>query len=364
MSSFYKHYGILPSPREPQDQLQNLFERQKRRPKRFVARYDSATEPNAIHQMDLLELPRDPSGAHYCLVVVDLATRHVALRALKAKAARNVSAALQDIYDTDPDMSQPQRMEVDAGTEFKGAVAEYLRESGTMIRVGEPGRHQQQGLAEHINGLIGRAIMIRQAGQELLTNKGSKEWVSDLPEIEKALNERLERDPPEQEAEYIPPANQEDGDILPEGTLVRRKLDRPQDVLGNVLSPGGGATHRRAGDPTYETKPRKIETIIFKPGMSVRYLLEGLPNVSYGRYELQVVPEGEQPPPPTVLRGKAAAAALKVDEITGREKEGRSVFYDVQMSDGTVGRYRRVDLMKERGGKQLVLDYERALKQS
>ena len=89
--------------------------------------------------------------------------------------------------------------------------------------------------------------------------------------------------------------------------MVRRRLDRPQDILGNVLS---GV--KRAGDPTYETKIRKVEQQLIRPGMNVRYVLEGLPHVSYARYELQLVPQVE--PYPKVHKTTKPLLPLKIHE--------------------------------------------------
>ena len=275
--------------------MQNVFEHARPQPRALVARYGRATDVNAVHQADLLELPQDPDGSRYALVVVDLGTRRVAARPLAVKTAAATKQALQHIYDNDPVLKPPQRMEVDAGREFAGAFKTYLDRAGTVVRYGEPGRHRQQALVESVNGILGRAIWIFQSGREMRSGRPDRRWADKLPEFVEAINEELERLPPDPAAPDLPPpANAMDAALLAPGTVVRRRLepDRGQDVLGNALQ-----GRRRAGDPTYEPRTRKIEDIVLRPGMSPRYVLEGLPHVSYARYELQVVPQGERLPP-------------------------------------------------------------------
>lgn len=267
--------------------VKKLYERPKREPAGLVADYNNAPELNSVHQMDLLQLPSD-RGRGYALVVYDVATRRTAARPLASKSAGAVLRALRDVYENDLHLRPPQRAEVDGGAEFRGAVAEYLREKGAVIRVGLPGRHRQQAGVEALNGVIGRAIFKAQAAREIETGRTSKAWVADLPGIIAAENRHLERKPPPPPSGALPPpADAQDRVILDVGTMVRRVLDRPEDVLGRVLPPGRGKTGRRLADPTYERTPRPIVGLVLRPGMSPRYVLRGLPTVSFARYELQ-----------------------------------------------------------------------------
>lgn len=273
---------------EAKKTVKEVFKKELPKPETLVARYNNADGLNAVHQADLLFLSTDPRyKAKYALVVTDIATRRVAARPLATKTSMTVYKALHNIYTTDEKLRPPHRLEVDPGSEFKGAVKAYL-EKTTFIRPGIPGRHRQQGLVESVNRILGRAISIAQAERELTKGRTDKSWVKELPAFVEEINKRLERKSPPMPQSLPPPANDQDRTILDIGTEVRRILNEPQDVLGNKLSPSHSKTGLRAGDPTYETKKRRIVDLLLQPGMNPRYILEGLPNVSYARYELLV----------------------------------------------------------------------------
>ena len=106
--------------------------------------------------------------------------RRVAARALSFKSAKDTLKALKNIYKVDPKLSPPNRFECDNGGEFKDVTRTWLESQGTLIRYGEPGRHQQQGLAERVNGILGEKIMKAQAARELQTGKVNRQWVMEL----------------------------------------------------------------------------------------------------------------------------------------------------------------------------------------
>ena len=247
--------------------------------------------------MDLLALPED-DGHKFALVVVDLATRLTDAEPLLSKSAAAVLAALKTIYGRSG-LKAPHRMEIDAGKEFQGVVAKYLNGHGTMIRVGRPGRHQQQGAAENINRILGRAISIRQHAQELLTGEPSKEWVSDLPAFVAAINKRLHRTPPPLAGIDEPPIIPRGG-LLREGTRVRVRLDRAESIRGERLH-----GEIRAGDVKWDPAIRTIEQLIIHPGEPVKYIVSGIPKTAFQTQELQIVREGERLPPKSVLRSVA-----------------------------------------------------------
>ena len=292
---FYTTYGIIPKPKgTPLTLTEKLFAR----PPRIPADHVHVPVAGAVQQADLLQLP-DDAGHVYALVAVDLATRACDAEPIKGKSAASVLAGFKAIYARGV-LGPPLRLEVDDGKEFKGVVKKFFESKHTMIRVGRPGRHRQQSMVENLNRILGVAIFKRQTAQELITGEPSREWVSDLPLFVAAINKKLIRTPP------APiPANAEmtDGDdILPEGTLVRVRLDRPVNAQDKKLHGGF-----RAHDIKWEIAPRKISQILFSPGEPIRYLVEGIPMTSFTRAELQPVDATDVPPPATVLRGKAAA---------------------------------------------------------
>ena len=136
--------------------------------------------------------------------MVDLATRAVAARPLKTKNGAEVLQQLQDIYTTDPRLKVPQRMEVDAGTEFN-AAAKWLRAQGATVRVGRPGRHTQQRAVDNLNRALGTAIARQQTSEELLTDNVARHWVSDLQPFVAAVNDKWLRMPPPAADAFDPP---------------------------------------------------------------------------------------------------------------------------------------------------------------
>ena len=295
---FYKTFGIVPTKRDRDDALQSLF---KPVPRSTPDHYHAAAL-NSVQQMDLLALPED-TGHKFALVVIDLATRLTDAEPLTSKSATAVLAALKTIYSRS-ELRPPHRMEVDAGKEFQGGVATYLKTHGTMIRVGRPGRHQQQGAAENINRILGRAISIRQHAQELLTGEPSKEWVSDLPAFVAAINKRLHRTPPPLVSIDKPPIIPRGG-LLREGTRVRVRLDRAETIRGERLH-----GEIRAGDVKWDPTIRTIEQLIIHPGEPVKYIVSGIRSTAFQTQELQIVHEGEKMPPKSVLRGASSQVAI------------------------------------------------------
>lgn len=263
----------------------------------------SPVYPNERHQADLLYLPND-KGFKYLLVVVDLATRRVGAQPLRDKTAPAVARALKKLYDTDKELKPPEAMQVDGGLEFKGQTAAFLKDNDTYIRVGLRGRHQQQSIVENANQVIGNAILLLQETKELKTGKDSREWLSALPKIIERLNEKWQRSSKEvaemikaREKRVKAALSGKEGPIfptkkgqrlLPPGTMVRVRLEEPESVLGKKLPLGHTKSGFRSADTRWEVKPREIVDILLVPGAEPRYIVKGRPNVTYGRWEVDV----------------------------------------------------------------------------
>ena len=255
-----------------------------RRPAASQSHYHVAAK-NALHQLDLLELPAD-HGRRYALVLVDVATRTVAARALTNKRAETVAAAIRDIYEhNDLGLTWPTVASVDAGSEFRGATAAQFAEHGAEVKVGVPGRHAQQSYVENANKELGQAAFARQHLRELASGHTNREWVATLPEDVAALNRRWVREPtPLPGLNALPPQRGKDKVVLDIGTPVRVRLDRPVDVNGRLL-PG----QHRAADIWWTPEVHTVTGVVNLPGNSLRYEVSGIPNASYSPYELQVL---------------------------------------------------------------------------
>jgi transposase InsO family protein len=264
--------------------VDELFRRPPKEPRRKgINTIYTARRPNQIQQADLLYLPED-DGYKYLLVVVDLFDRHVEVEPLKNKDAQTVKDAFIEIYNN-TDLKHPKQLQVDSGKEFMGVFKTYMTKLGTKIRYGIPGRHKMQALAENVNGIIGKEIFKRQIARELETGKVNKEWLDDIDDIVDHINAKFRATNAKRfaslgRAGIVTPTKFEQN-ILPIGTKVRIKLDEPQDIFGKKL-PG----KFRAGDIRWSKKIYTITDFILKPGMSVHYLVDGIDNASFSRYEL------------------------------------------------------------------------------
>jgi hypothetical protein len=309
---------------EEQNLLDNLYKIPKK-DKGGDMPHIEVTEPNYCHQADLLFLPND-DGYRYSLVVVDCDTGKTDAVALKEKSAKAVLDGFKTIYKRGI-LKFPQRLEVDPGGEFKGVVKTYFNDGGAFVRYGLPGRHRMQALVERRNRTIGTDLLKRQTAQELLTGEPSVEWIEDLPGEIKKINKHL---PEKKEYPDEPTGSKKSFDFLPVGTKVRVMLDEPRDVTSGKRLSGGF----RGGDIRWNPKPRVIRQLNLSPGQPPTYLLDGshgtekVENVAYTRNQLQVIPENEQLPPTSVIRGKPQHYI--VEKIIGMKKIRGKIFYRVK----------------------------------
>lgn len=301
---FYVSYGVKGPPTDRDDIMRIIYEDVPafRREKDHV----DVAVPNIVQQMDLLMLSND-AGYRYALVVVDLASRALDAVPLKTKLGKHVVVALNLIYararaDDPLALKPPRRLECDEGPEFKNAeVQAWARERNVFLRYGRPGRHRQQSLAERLNGVIGKALYTRQVAAELLRGHTVRGWVQDLPTIVEAANERWRRTPAELAAIYesnrnAPPGSSEE--LLELGDKVHVRLDRPHDTAGDPLKPQTW----RAGDYKFEIATRTVKSVILNPGHPARYIVSGIPQTSFARWELKKERPGEHAPDGAALR--------------------------------------------------------------
>ncbi|GET54189.1 chromobox protein homolog 5-like [Rhizophagus irregularis DAOM 181602=DAOM 197198] len=278
LENYYKYYNLsgVPARILKGEEHYNLYkkplkEKSTERPKVIV------WKPNATHQADLAEMPVDPKGFHYFLVVVEVAGKR----------------------------PPTHRLETDSGSEFTNDQVRdfFLNSLGVMMRFGEPGRHKQQSYAERAIQAIQEPLLKRMVAQELKTGVTSVEWSEDFHNIVSKVNELWQRNPPD-----IPtgsPKVSKKTDLLSEGARVRVKLDEPISVLGNKLH-----GKFRTGDIRWNPNIRVIKKMILSPEQPPTYLLNGphgrlgVSRCAYTRKELQVVPINEKPPPDSVIRGQ------------------------------------------------------------
>ncbi|GET56722.1 DDE-type integrase/transposase/recombinase [Rhizophagus irregularis DAOM 181602=DAOM 197198] len=231
---------------------------------------------------DLAEMPVDPKGFHYFLVVVEVAGKQVDAEPLKDKTANRVLNGFVKIYRRNRIKPPTHRLETDSGSEFT---------------------NDQQSYAERAIQAIQEPLLKRMVAQELKTGVTSVEWSEDFRDVVNKIDEIWQRNPPD-----IPtgsPKVSKKTELLSEGTHVRVKLDEPISVLGNKLH-----GKFRTGDIRWNPNIRVIKKMILSPEQPPTYLLDGphgrlgVSRCAYTRKELQIVPENEHPPPDSVIRGQ------------------------------------------------------------
>ncbi|GBC28372.2 DDE-type integrase/transposase/recombinase [Rhizophagus irregularis DAOM 181602=DAOM 197198] len=283
LENYYKYYNLsgVPARILKGEEHYNLYkkplkEKSSERPRVVV------WKPNATHQADLAEMPVDPKGFHYFLVLVEVAGKRVDAEPLKDKTANRVLNGFVKIYRRNRIKPPTHRIETDSGSEFT---------------------NDQQSYAERAIQAIQEPLLKRMVAQELKTGVTSVEWSEDFHDVVSKIDEIWQRNPPD-----IPtgsPKVSKKTDLLSEGTRVRVKLDEPISVLGNKLH-----GKFRTGDIRWNPNIRVIKKMILSPEQPPTYLLDGphgrlgVSRCAYTRKELQIVPENEYPPPDSVIRGQ------------------------------------------------------------
>ncbi|GBC31234.2 chromobox protein homolog 5-like [Rhizophagus irregularis DAOM 181602=DAOM 197198] len=261
LENYYKYYNLSGVPAQilKGEEHYNLYkkplkEKSSERPQVVV------WKPNATHQADLAEMPVDPKGFHYFLVVVEVAGKRVDAEPLKDKTANRVLNGFVKIYRRNRIKPPTHRIETDSGSEF----------TNDQVR------------------------------DFFLNSLGHRK---DFRDVVNKIDEIWQRNPPD-----IPtgsPKVSKKTDLLSEGMRVRVKLDEPISVLGNKLH-----GKFRTGDIRWNPNIRVIKKMILSPEQPPTYLLDGphgrlsVSRCAYTRKELQIVPENEYPPPDSVIRGQ------------------------------------------------------------
>jgi hypothetical protein len=304
-----------------------------------------------VHQADLLFMPND-DGYKYILVVVDVYSRLCDAYPLKTKDAIEVLKGFKDIYKRKV-LSLPKRLEVDSGSEFKSVVAKYFKDNNVFVRIAEVGRHRQQAVVESKNKVIAKGLFHRMASQELLTGQVSREWVQDLPQLIKILNNKANKTKPrvsDADVNGSPTCKGNPCQLIPIGTKVRVILDIPRDITGTRLQGTFRATDQR-----WENVSRKVEHIYLKPNMPPLYLVSGKPNVKYTKNQLQVIKDNEHYPPSTVIRGNPSTYVI--EKILQKKKIKGKYYYEIKWRGYKETTFEPVKTIKE-DQPELVDDFE------
>ena len=285
-------------------------------------------------QADLLFLPND-NGYRYCLVVVDTSTKALDAEPIKSKESAAVIKAFENIFKRKY-VKKPFKIEVDAGSEFKGQTRKWFDANGILVRVAEIGRHRQQAMVERANQTIGSILFKRMTAQEILTGSQSKHWTRDLPKLIKLMNVHVkERDSKKKPLK----ADESMGDLLCEGDSCNMLAegDRVRVALEYPIDP---VTHEklhgkfRSSDIRWHPEVRTIRQALLKPNFPPMYLLDGnvgpykVTPVAYTKNQLQLVPKKEKLPNTNIIRGKQKTFIAQ--KIVNKKKINNKIQYLVK----------------------------------
>lgn len=250
----------------------------------------NVTQPNYLHQMDILYLPKDKKGYNYALTLIDTATRYKAAQPLKKKTALLTAQAIEKIYDTTP-LKFPKQLNIDKGSEFKREVLELYTKHNTKINTSETGFHKATAMVERFNRTLAERLFKQIHHKEIETNKVVKDWVDILQPTVDQLNDEVSRyinmSPNEAiKLESVPQKKHDDKhekNIFKIGDTVRYKLAKDKiqniskssfkdkDVTELIIDNG----KRRATDAAYSLAKHKIVDINDIPNQPTLYYLDG-----------------------------------------------------------------------------------------
>lgn len=269
-----------------------------------------------VYQADILYLPHD-NEFKYCLVVVDTFDNSCDAEPLKTRESGEVAKALQKIFKRKY-LKTPVRIQCDAGNEFKGDVKKYCADNGITLYYSRQGRHKQTGLVEYFNKILGEMLFKTMLVNELNYEQENTSWTDDLPKIIKLFNEHLIKDKSKivsDETIFQKSLKSKDA-IVPIGTNVRYALDNPVNANGKQTD-----TKFRKTDVRWSMKSLKVVAYHALPTQPIRFILEGIPDCSFGRNEIQIVKSDEYLPKSNLY---------KVEKILSKKKINNKIHYEVK----------------------------------
>ena len=277
------------------------------------------------HQADTLYLPND-NGYKYALVVVDVGTRIIDAEPLKNRDSLAAAEALAKIYKRKI-LSPPIVITCDQGVEFKSEFKKYCNKNNIFVRYGKKYRHRQTALAEKANARISRPLFKRMLEEEVLTEKTSRQWVSQLPKVVKQLNEERKKIKLDPESDTYD-CHGDDCDLLEQGTKVRVILDAPVDFVTEDRQHGYAFRHT---DTRWSKTKHTITKTFILPGQPPMYCVDDDENTAYTKAQLLVVDEKKEKKPDKAkilpITKKKGADVYNVDEILDKKKIKGTLHY-------------------------------------
>lgn len=117
----------------------------------------------------------------YILSVIDIFSRYTWLYAMEKKSSKLVAQHLKSLFRQ---YGQPDIVQHDQGSEFRGSVGELLSKMSIKCIVSSPYHPQSQGKIERMHGTLKKIMRYD------IVHKRSVNWAEQLGEYQKVINER------------------------------------------------------------------------------------------------------------------------------------------------------------------------------
>lgn len=263
--------------------ISELYTRPVKKPKKFdTVKANIPLIAGYNYMCDLLFLPTTKEGYKYLLVIVDLANDAFDMEPIKNKESATVLKAMQMIFKRGILTIPYASIRSDSGTEFHGVFHKWLYDKNILHTYALPNRHSQVANVERLNRELGRLYNGYLNHMKEETGEVYREWTDVTDIIRTELNAfRLKKLPKDiTKVKYAAPKIQ----LNPKfkvGDIVYRQLDAPQNILGAEQN----TKQFREGDRRWDLVPRKIKQE-FIYNLGPRYILTGIPNVSYTESQL------------------------------------------------------------------------------
>ena len=298
MEQLYKKVGI------PEQQL--TLSQQQPKQKEYNHIYNNIIHEEGYNYMaDVIMFPTTSKGFKYLLVVVDLASNGFDIEPMKNKGAEDALNAYQKMLKRSYIKMPQGTIRTDSGSEFKAEFNKFLVKNNIIHRTSLPNRHKQTSVVENLNKTLSKLLMSYITSIEEQTLRVYNDWTDiinvvrvDLNRIRKrefkAKHVKFNDDDDDNNEDLGPVYDSRSKQVFQIGDMVYEKLDWSEDALQKKQP----TSQRRMGDYTYSRKPKKIVRVLLMNDKPYhRYLLEGMPNVSFSEYELVAV-SSLQPPKP------------------------------------------------------------------
>ena len=338
-----------------------------RRDKKNLTHYPTTQyEKDFIHQIDILFMPYDEHNKErYALVCIDMSSRLIDAEPLKNKDSSSVVSGLKQIYKRKI-LKQPNQIDTDAGSEFKGVFHTYLMSNNIKHKVALPNRHSQVALAENANKRIAKPLFKRMLEEEILTGESSISWKDDLYDIVKEINKKtIIRNKKKKKSANVNEfmCNGDACNLLDIGAKVRHILDYPINFINKKRT---GSLFRET-DIRWSPDVHIITNILIKSNQPPLYVIDNNENVAYTKNHLQLIDANEKMPIKSSIRKIKTTRGKDVyiiDKIVGKRKHKNKIEYLIKWKgfDDSDNTYESRKQLIEDNQKQIIDDYESSQK--